>query len=564
MRDPRLRLSLALLVAGALWLLAQWALASYLQRRGWVGAQVIVFGCGIVLDLFGFWLFHRWPHLRPAIHAPGGAAPMEVAPVEARYTVKIRRIFERANLNVEARIQRGPFVLSYTIRPRGDMLAGLRALRDPSLRQAMAMATATTVRVVPGTAGVVFELELPREAHTTPSAGKLARVAEWGRIPVGVDQQMRPVFLNPAEHGSCFWIAPPRRGKTANMRSTLFLMRRAEADLRFVIIGLASKLAGDWLAFAGVDGCLGLVSDAREIEQCLRWAAGEMAAGITGPLVIVIDDMTNISGLAPEVDTHVDALATAGAGLGYHLLIGTHSAGSKRATGGKLVQSTMTAKILFKASDNATAARSSGRGNAETGIQQLSGYPGDALFDDGRQIMRIATARVSDEEILALPQLAGPLSRPWLKITDHDHGHGQAEQSQPRTRNVGSASTPRRAGISDRDRRKRALDALPAGMFPIVPARPLNDAEARQTRALFTAAPFSPSGLADLVFDGRNPTRVGYVRQALAPLDLADEEKALYEELAILILEQGDAHPRRYEALQFLAAADQIFSTGGK
>ncbi|MCE7980325.1 MAG: hypothetical protein DYG89_03975 [Caldilinea sp. CFX5] len=443
-------------------------------------------------------------------------------------------------IHCQASAQRGPFTLHCTLRLTADPVGGLRKLLalGPSLR----MVLQTNVRVIQMDQGVIIEAELPPSAHITPNAAKLLKATRWPQIAIGIDQHMRPITINPELHGALYWVAPPRAGKTQSMRSTLYLMRHTAPDLRFLILAIPSKIREDWGCFAGVSGCLGLVGDYVEMEQALAWVVAAMESGRrAGKTIIVVDDLTMLMLHAPGISTAIDSLALTGPGLGYHLMVGTHGAGSITTTGGRMVNFAMTCKILFKPADNNTGARSSGRRNRETGLAQLSGAPGDAILDENGRITRLATARVADLDILALPAADKPALHPWR--------HESQPASPPPTRRPPSPIAPPPAPQRDaRDTvtRDALLAQVPTGMFPIKPVRDLDAEEANWLRTLHASGLFTDSGLTMLVYGDRNPRRLARIRSLLGKGDAP-----LTEQDAAAILEGDPAHPRRPEALRF-------------
>lgn len=494
-------------------------------------------------------------------------------------TQQIARLVMEQQVHVQASVQRGPFTLTYTLRVTHDPAGGLRKLlaMGPTLQ----MVLQTNVRIQQSPQGVLVEVELPTTAHLTPNAVKLARACRWPQIPMGLDQWMKPISVNPETHGALYWVAPPRAGKTQSMRATLYLMCQTAYDVRFFVCALPAKMQKDWGIFAGVNGCLGMVSDFAEMETALAWAVTQMNTGAYGgKTIIILDDLTSLMTQAPAISSHIDNLALTGPGLGYHLMCGTHGAGSIATTGGKMAQFAMTCRILFKAADNLTGARSSGRKNAETGLGQLSGAPGDAILDENGRITRVATAWVQDADIMMLPAAAAPASRPWRgTVTNHgvsqsapamsrrvtSGSHGLSPLSQPVTTPHPTAPAVATRGGERDDVTKRDIvtrDSLLTelakqrpGLFPINPERPLNQEEDTWLRWLFDSDLFSESALADVVYGQRNKRRLAYVRAALARTtggaDTPSYDEPLMERQAIEILEGNPAHPRRAEALAY-------------
>lgn len=500
-------------------------------------------------------------------------------------TQQIARLVMEQQLHVQSAVQRGPFTLTYTLRLTSDPANGLRKLLG--LGPTLQMVLQAPTRLQQSAQGVLVEVELPKAAHITPNAAKLGQGCQWPNLPLGLDQFMKPVRVNPETHGALYWVAPPRSGKTQSMRATLYLALRSAYDVRFLVCAIPSKIQKDWGIFAGISGCLGLVSDFAEMEQALGWAVEQMNSGASrGKTIIILDDLTSLMNQAPAIGSHIDNLALTGPGLGYHLLCGTHGAGSIATTGGTLSQFAMTCKILYKAADNTAGARSSGRKNSETGLAQLSGEPGDAILDEHGRITRVATAWVQDADVLTLPPAHEPMSRPWRQaVTNHTPSQGLSQPvtsgSPPLSRLSQPVTPPPTNGHATADRggdghtvtprdsvtpvtKESLLAQLPA-LFPVNPERPLNPSEERWLRFLFDSNLFSESALADVAYGQRNKRRLTYVREALArtndpvmalrrtrPLaETLNLAPLMTEALAVAILEGNPAHPRRAEALAF-------------
>lgn len=498
------------------------------------------------------------------------------------YTRQISELIVSHGVHCTAKITRGPFTLTYVLNLTRDMSRGLSALM--SLKNPLIQAIRTNVRLTQSAQGVLLEIELPREAHLSPAAVKLASSGRWPHLPVGIDQFMRPLMVNPEEHGALYWIAPPRSGKTSSMRSTLAIAKQYRPDLRFIVCALPAKIKKDWGAFGVVDGCLGLVSDFREMEAALKWTVDQMNAGQEGPVFVVLDDLTNLTAQA-DIGTYIDNLALAGAGLGYHLLVGTHGAGSKATSGGSLAQFGMTCRLMFKAADNNSGARSAGRRNDETGLAQLSGYAGDAILDEHGRISRVATAMITDTEIQQLPASYDGQPRPWKRragVTNGVTSHGRSQashavvtplvtpltsgrgelsqvvtlsQSQTATPHAPTTFGPREGddGVTVTTCDSVTIDTLPK----ISPERDATIEESLLILAVWETGLYSLSAISDHVYGQRNTRRNGRIKAAIALAEQSDgcivDGGPMTKEMALAILASNNVdNPRRSEALVFL------------
>ena len=186
------------------------------------------------------------------------------------------------------------------------------------------------------------------------------------------------------------------------MKSLLYMALVYNPGASFYIFGITAKLQKDWAIFQRAQGCLGLIGDPDEmkfiIEQLRDMVQNRPRQT---PLFIILDDLT-------ALPTHLfgealGKIAVTGAGLGYHLLIGTHGGGSNKTVGDSLVGGTMTAKIVYRPADNSSGSRSSGMRNDESGVNQLSRNPGDAIYIEHGHTMRVSTPFINDKDIAQLP-----------------------------------------------------------------------------------------------------------------------------------------------------------------
>lgn len=126
-------------------------------------------------------------------------------------TQQIARLVMEQQLHVASAVQRGPFTLTYTLRLTSDPANGLRKLMGmgPTLQMVLQAPTRLHQRAQ----GVLVEVELPKAAHLTPNAAKLGQGCQWPHIPLGLDQFMQPIRVNPETHGALYWVAPPAAAK---------------------------------------------------------------------------------------------------------------------------------------------------------------------------------------------------------------------------------------------------------------------------------------------------------------------------------------------------------------
>lgn len=464
-------------------------------------------------------------------------------------------------------MKQGPLTLTYKIRiyPGANdpttktkpitLAAALRKALTlgPALSQALGV---ESVRITEGTGALL--IEVPSPVKRTPSAATLAKHTKGLRVCVGLDQYRNPVRINLENHGAVYWIGPSRRGKTSSLKSSLFALAQNNGarSLRYVIL---SRKRGDWAAFEGQAGCMGVVSDPGEAMQVLEWAARDLLQlrgekGIKTPSVIIVaDDLLNLLGAAEAgMADSLAEIASQGAGLGVHLLAGTQDAGSKASSGGQAVEANVTCRIIYRAATATGAARAAGQGG--TGLEDLSSAKGDALLIADGQSVRIATGLPDDEAIAALPKALG-LVAPWklADLPDEEEttgtttnnrtqlattGHNQAQPATT-THNQGDTPPMEIKKIGDVSYRREGdgwavaggceadevvvpvvadpvaveLDLEVASLFP-VERRPLGQAEVAVVVAL-NAGGISKNKIIETVYGHKDGKTMGWINQAL-------------------------------------------------
>ena len=408
-------------------------------------------------------------------------------------------------------VTQGPLTLTFRVRMLSPSPTALRKLMglDRALSQALQV---SGVRITEQSGHIAIEIPSPQPR--TPSAEQLARASRQFSVAVGYDAQRRPVSVDLRQHGALFWIGPSRRGKTQSLRSTLYSLARCNPErLRFAILCHERK-RDDWQAFDGARQNLGIVTTPAEQESVLAWAASEFMEKMTDGmrLVIVADDLLNLLSQA-DLAGSLAEIASMGAGLGIHLLAGTQEAGSKRGTGGAGVENNATARILYRNSNAAAAARATGQG-AE-GLQQLSGAKGDALLLLDGEPVRVATGLADDRDILQLEQGEG-LRRPWLSSgcaqpsttisqpPATSHNHLQPPVAVP---HVGATVGDARGGGA------QPVAVVAPDMFPIDKRQP-TESEAETIRELHSAG-HSLNSLCKAVYGHKDGKGYAWVKEAL-------------------------------------------------
>jgi len=378
-----------------------------------------------------------------------------------------------------------------------------------------------------------IELALPQEYAQTPPAQWLASRSEGMNICVGVDATCLPVYINLADHGAVLWVGPSRSGKTQSLKSVLYSVIKGQDPhdpMAFVILSQKIK---DWQPFEKIHGCLGVISDAEQAMQVAQWAADEVdgrarsAGRNAGRFVIVADDLLNLLSRAPKMGGPLGDIASMGAGLGIHLLIGTQDAGSNKTTGSSVVEANATARVLYRTATSTKAATSSGQ--AQSGLAELSGVKGDALVSVDGKMIRTATGYMVDTWLVSLgiASRTGYGVRPWepetpalsdnhrnqLQLVDRHPGQNGADVGQNGGRNGQQPVVQPVVTSGGGPRAVAGKVAQP--MWPIKPARPLTDAETVEVQRLREDEHLSLNKLQMLAYGYRDGRTRGYMLEAL-------------------------------------------------
>ena len=310
------------------------------------------------------------------------------------------------------RVKRGPLVITLQLRLINPTQRDLQKLMKlgPALAQLLHV---DTVRLADTSQGIMVEVPSPKPR--TPNGALLARHTRKLSLPLGVNTAAHPVLVNLEDHGALFWVGPSRRGKTQSMKSALYaVLRENIGHVQFIIIASPAKVTKDWSIFMSVVGCLGIAYTKEDIAAATQWVVTMMNsphhAGTDVYTLLVVDDLPNILKAVPQIRDDLADIASMGAGLGIHLLVGTQAAGSKRTSGGTDIETNVTARILFRPATSRTGSQSAGV--AGLSLHDLSSAKGDAVALIDGHATRIATAWILERDIALLPEQATQ-SPPW-------------------------------------------------------------------------------------------------------------------------------------------------------
>jgi hypothetical protein len=338
----------------------------------------------------------------------------------------------------------GPLTLTFKVRLREPNKRDLDRLLSlgPTFAQALAV---PAVRVGEGVGELFIEVPLPPHLQRTPTGADLAQHTKGLSVAVGLDSLRSPQTVDLTQHGAAVWVGPSRRGKTQSMRASLYSLLRANpSQLAFMI--LSQKLF-DWTDFSQAAGCLGIVPASRA-AAALDWAINAMAKRAASsqrgqPVIIIADDLLNLLSADQGLASPLGDISSQGAGLGFHLWIGTQDAGSKRGTGGTAIDNNATARLVYKPANRTAGARATG-GTLEN-VDSLGTGKGDAIFMLDGHAQRIATGWVAPSLVSKLPQ--GPYKTPW-EGTRVKGGAGSGAGSRTVTTPPHTPQPPREAYVT--------------------------------------------------------------------------------------------------------------------
>lgn len=354
-----------------------------------------------------------------------------------------------------------------------------------------------------GPVRVVFSLgqlivEFPSPVICTPHASLLASYSKGANLAIGFDHWGDPVHLNLSRYPNLLVVGPPRSGKSSAMRSLVYsALRMSNTQNIKVELTICAEKTEFWNSYKDVRGFGGMLIEKEEVTRFLSSLYEEMVYKARNnerfnPVqLVVVDDLMSLLIDNSEMSTALYGLVSTGGSVGVYVLIGTQSAGSKAGTGGIAVEDSIAAKILYRATSNSSAARSTGEGSE--GLSSLTMQQGDALFVLGTQKVRVATGHVTDEDV-----------QEDLPKRDHLVRY---ENLQNKNKSI------QHRGV---DLRQIELPSLPK----IKPARTLTKDEAEQVLdyldvAQETKQKYSQRQILLALFDGKNATYTNYLKEAL-------------------------------------------------
>lgn len=401
-----------------------------------------------------------------------------------RFANILQRVMQRDNITGKVfEIYQGPMTFSYLVRLYSPTMQQIRLFKElGSVLEKVG--SVSPVRIVDR--GTHYAVEIPSNEPKTPHASWLMDRTFGANIAIGVNPYGEPVHINMKHHPTILFVGPTRKGKTEAMRSVLASILASDNHPSFLIF---SQKAESWRGFNGKRGFLGLYADVEVAKSVLEKVAdimGELAESgeKTKPVLLVLDDLTNLLVQEPGIVEPLVRLASTGGEVGVYLLVATQSAGSKRGTGSLAFEDNISARVIYRSASALSASRATGY-TAE-GVSHLSGLPGDALVYQDGMTTRCATAYLREEDLEKVPVGETRYDResPWYGVVQEVFHVKQAKTPNNKT-------------------------DLPQ----VNPPRPLSATEAEKVRR--AAQSMSLNGIVKEVFGYKNGMTVQYVKDAL-------------------------------------------------
>lgn len=320
--------------------------------------------------------------------------------------------------------RRGPRLASFAVALDGADI-------DRVLRMGRTIAAALDVRgvrMVEWRGGVEVEAPLPRKlwrALTVGDAMHGSNVAIGGIaiVSLGHDARGGPVFfaLTDASTPHLFVVGATGSGKTTALRAIVWqlIIRSGDALALVLIDGLASGLA----PFRDVPHlALPLAATRDDGAAAIAAVCAELDARIADPtrrtpLVVVVDELAQVTSGSDAAGAGLARIAATGRGLGVHLIACTQHATARVVD--RLVSANITTRLVGKVADAAASrlAMGSDRDDART----LMGA-GDMLLCRGDDVRRVQVPTITDAEWAMLPVSApGTLSKNQAHFTLPPH-----------------------------------------------------------------------------------------------------------------------------------------------
>lgn len=380
----------------------------------------------------------------------------------------IKHVFIREGIGATVvRVKQGPMTITYQLQLDSASRQQVAAVKN--LGETIAQeARQGPVRVALNPEGV--SVEFPSPQPMTPSPAILAQYSRGANVVIGMDRFDEPVSLNLVKTPNTLFVGPPLHGKTSAMRSILYQVIKG-GGVEYVII--AERMVS-WKVFTRLQGCIGVFGTAKLGQEMLLQLEAQMEAHATAGtkffprVILVLDDLMSLLKACPDLKNNIQRLASAGGQVGIMILMGTQSAGSRDGAGGMIIEDLFISRVIYRMAGASAAFRASGVG--ESDIDLLTDNPGDALFMRGNEKVRVATAYVTDDELInELPP-----------FTHREPSH-QA-----------FAFTP---SVEAAPKLLELKEEVPAGLPVIKPARVPTEDEIQQIMAYLSAHPISQNKL---------------------------------------------------------------------
>jgi hypothetical protein len=428
--------------------------------------------------------------------------------------VKAAFIAEKLPIHIH-RVVQGPHTMT--------MVVSLHQPTQSGINKALRMSDALAARVhvspvrVSTSAGYIF-IEVPAPMPALVHGEQLR--GDRLTVPLGISPYS-PQTQKPAVVGLDFTAVPhlalagpTNCGKTTTLVHIAYQLanQNRPSDVNFVII---ARKPEQWRELAELPHTWKVVVDANEAVSAMRWLCELQDRRNAQPparashVFVIVDDVVNLLMVA-DITAELANLASMGRGAWVHLLLGTQRL-ARAGAGGAVVISNITNRLVYRVASASDATLYAGI--RESGAEQLSSYPGDAVLVCDGSVQRLACAYVQPEAIAALRRGAGRrvACAPWCS-TDSTGATGAQTSETAEILALSTGATGATGADTSVEAYVPPLDALPRRTLP---HGPLRGADVDYVREVRRRARSLNETLAFIGW-GKGPNAIARVRAALA------------------------------------------------
>ncbi|MBN1139927.1 MAG: hypothetical protein JXM73_25375 [Anaerolineae bacterium] len=314
----------------------------------------------------------------------------------------------------------GPRVLTLSLRVNPAHVPGIVRLAE-QLSMAVGLDSHESVRVGRGTHGTLtVEIPKPREfQYTVPVRALPSR--HGLKAPIGLDVEHRPALINFADPLTPHLLTAGTTGSGKTNTSRLLVLNLARQntpeELHLILIDTRKKGIA-WLPFGGLAHLAHpVITDEVTALRLLLWAVAEIDRRAQDrrclPRVFIAVEEAQSLLERPEFVKSIGDIAAVGREFGLHLILSTQNPTAEM-LGSTSIKRNLTARLVGK-TDTADAAKVAA-GVRGSGAELLTGA-GDQILVQPRGVQRVATALVTEADVLDLPRVG----------SDHVYGLDLAE-----------------------------------------------------------------------------------------------------------------------------------------